>query len=213
MQLPGRNHFLILLHLLHHVRCDHNTGTKFYSDVTESPLAKYLEKAQVDVKNMLVLVTDSSWQDCPDTGRSTGGFLSFYQGGIVDDGSVTPDPVAMSSAEAEYNQACVRTMRMSHTRQLVAEMHGLSTEEPWAVPLLLDNTAAISIGNSFRDTAHNRHILRRYHYVRQQVSLGFIHMHYIPTEYMLADPLTKALPASALTMKNFREATEVHVDA
>lgn len=100
---------------------------------------------------------------------------------------------------------------MAHTRQLVCEMHGLSTEEPWPVPLLIDNTAAIAMGQSPRDTASNRHIQRRYHYVRQQVALGYIKMTYIPTQSMLADPLTKNLPATAPTVKNFREATEVVV--
>jgi hypothetical protein len=53
--------------------------------------------------------------------------------------------------------------------------------------------------------------MRRYHYVQAQVKLGYVKMHYIPTEFMLADPLTKNLTATDATMINFRKATEVVV--
>jgi hypothetical protein len=37
---------------------------------------------------------DSSWQDCVDTGRSTGAYHIFNQGGIVDSAMTFPVPVA-----------------------------------------------------------------------------------------------------------------------
>ena len=45
--------------------------------------------------NSIVMFTDSSWNDCKDTGRSTGGYLGLVQGGAVDYGSHVPVPVAM----------------------------------------------------------------------------------------------------------------------
>ena len=47
--------------------------------------------------------SDSSWDDDHDTSISTGGYLIFYQGGVIDQSSNMPMPIAMSSAEAEYN--------------------------------------------------------------------------------------------------------------
>ena len=47
----------------------------------------------------------SSWQDCPDTGRSKGAYIIFYQGGPIDHGTHVPGPVAQSGAESEYNAA------------------------------------------------------------------------------------------------------------
>ena len=41
--------------------------------------------------------SDSSWQDCPDTGRSTGAYIIFYQGGPNDHCTHIPGPVAQSS--------------------------------------------------------------------------------------------------------------------
>ena len=58
----------------------------------------------------LFTFSDSSWDDDFDTSRSTGGYLVFYQGGVVDHSSNMPVTDAMSSAEAEYNEACLAYM-------------------------------------------------------------------------------------------------------
>ena len=49
--------------------------------------------------------SDSSWQDFPDTVRSIGACIIFYQGGPIDHDTHVPGPVAQSSAESEYNAA------------------------------------------------------------------------------------------------------------
>ena len=63
--------------------------------------------------------SDSSWKDFPDTGRSTGEYIIFYQGGPIDHGTHVPGPVAQSSAESEYNAACTARMDLAHFRILV----------------------------------------------------------------------------------------------
>ena len=47
---------------------------------------------------------DFSWQDCPDTGISTGAYIIFYQGGPIDHGTHVPVPVAQYSAEVSTMQ-------------------------------------------------------------------------------------------------------------
>ena len=66
--------------------------------------------------------SDSSWQDCPDTVRSTGAYLIFYQGGPIDHGKHVPVPVAQSSAESEYNAACTSGIALVHFRMLIHEL-------------------------------------------------------------------------------------------
>jgi hypothetical protein len=61
------------------------------------------------------------------------------------------------------------------------------------VPLILDSSSAISIGSSFRDTKHTRHIMRHYHFVRSMVEKGFIILLWITTKGRLADIGTKIL--------------------
>ena len=41
---------------------------------------------------------DSSWKDCPDTGRITGAYNIFYQGWPIDHGTHVTGPGAQSSA-------------------------------------------------------------------------------------------------------------------
>ena len=65
-----------------------------------------LKQANIKTNNRLRDFYDSSWQDCTDTGRSTGAYIIFYQGGPIDHGSHVPGPVTQSSAESEYNAAC-----------------------------------------------------------------------------------------------------------
>ena len=43
--------------------------------------------------------SDSSWQDCTITGRSTVAYIIFYQGGKIYYGTHDPGPVAQSGAE------------------------------------------------------------------------------------------------------------------
>ena len=45
--------------------------------------------------------TDYSWQDFPDTGRSTEAYIIFYHGGTIDHDTHVPGPVAQCSVESE----------------------------------------------------------------------------------------------------------------
>ena len=75
--------------------------------------------------------SDSSWQDCPDTGIITGAYVIFYQGGTIDHGTHVPGPVAQSSAESEYNAECTAGMALAYFRMLV---HELLNKDPDIVP-------------------------------------------------------------------------------
>ena len=75
--------------------------------------------------------SDSSWQDYPDTGISTGEYIIFYQLGPIDHGTHVPGPVSQSSTESEYNAACTAGMALAHFRMLI---HELLNKDPEIVP-------------------------------------------------------------------------------
>ena len=75
--------------------------------------------------------SDSSWQGCPDTGRSTGAYIILYQGGPIDHGTHVPGPISQFSAESEYNTACTSGMAIAHCRMLI---HELLNKDPDIVP-------------------------------------------------------------------------------
>lgn len=59
-------------------------------------------------------MSDASWNDDADMSRSTGCFLIFLMGGLVDCSSNMPNPMALSSPEAEYNQARIAMMALMY---------------------------------------------------------------------------------------------------
>ena len=65
-----------------------------------------------------MVFSDSSCQDCPDTGRSTGVYIVFYQGGSTDNFTYVPGPVAQSSSESECNKSCTAGMAISNFKIL-----------------------------------------------------------------------------------------------
>ena len=88
---------------------------------------------QDSIKNKIHLMdfSDFSWQDCPDTERSTGAYNIFFRGGPIDHGTHVPGPVAWFSVESEYNAACTTGMALAHFRILI---HELLNKDPDIVP-------------------------------------------------------------------------------
>ena len=119
---PSKVHLEGLIHLLRYIRDNKTLGLKYYADVNDAPVTDFLRQANIKTKNHLMAFSDSSWQDCPDTGRSTGVYIIFYQGGPIDYGTHITGPVAQSSVESEYNAACTEGMALAHFRKLIHEL-------------------------------------------------------------------------------------------
>ena len=64
------------------------------------------------------------------------------------------------------------------------------------VPLMCDNTSAISVAKNPVFHKKMRHVERRHHFLRDHVEKGDIEMRYIDTERQLADIFTKPLDSS-----------------
>ncbi|KAG7340238.1 reverse transcriptase RNA-dependent DNA polymerase [Nitzschia inconspicua] len=211
MQKPGRRHFEVLKHLLNHIQCHRcSAGIKFYSDIKLSPLYQMMiETGNAEhAEAPLILFTDSSFQDCPDTSKSTGGYLLFMKGGVVDNSSHLAGVVCHSSCEAEYCHATSGLMGASFVRKVYNELLGYNSDRPLTIPLGIDSQSAMDTANSHKETSRTRHIARRYHYVR------FAQMNSETTLFKVdgtrnpADSMTKALTAEQLD----DEATLFHVE-
>jgi hypothetical protein len=158
---PGRVHFDVLIHLLRYLRDNVYLGIKFYSNFMEAPLLKSLSSQNIEQHHPFFCFSDSSWNDDPDTGRSTGCFIITYMGRVVDHSSNMPNPVALSSTESEYNEGCVAFMTASHLRMLLCVLEQISEEDMSPITIYFDSKSAIAMGSSYKDTKHTRHIERR----------------------------------------------------
>nr|GEV27525.1 retrovirus-related Pol polyprotein from transposon TNT 1-94 [Tanacetum cinerariifolium] len=61
------------------------------------------------------------------------------------------------------------------------------------VPIFCDNTSAIAISNNLVLHSRTKHIDIRYHFIKDHILKGDIELHFISTEYQLADIFTKPL--------------------
>ena len=55
-------------------------GLQYYADMNDAPVTDMLRQASIKIENNLMVFSDSSWQDCPDTGINKGAYIIFYQG-------------------------------------------------------------------------------------------------------------------------------------
>ena len=200
MKFPGRKHFQALVHLLHYLALRTQVGIRFYHNFNDSPVASLLIQSSIENTRSVITFSDSSWQDCPDAGRSTGCYVILVQGGVVDISSHVPMPVALSSAEAEYNTAAVACMATSHVRMVTNEFMRIPVDTYGEPPtkILLDSESAIAMSKNSRDSKRTRHIERRVHYVRQGQGTGMHSLEYVPADLQLADIGTKNLSAQDL---------------
>ena len=63
-----------------------------------APLSELLRQAIIKTENQFMALSDSSWQDFPDTGRSIGVYIIFYQFGPIDHVTHVPVPVSQPSS-------------------------------------------------------------------------------------------------------------------
>ena len=80
---PGKINFEGLIHLLRYIRDNKTLGLNYYADLNDAPVTDLLRQASIKDENHLMGFSDSIWQDCPDTGRSTVSYIIFYQGGTI----------------------------------------------------------------------------------------------------------------------------------
>nr|GEV94719.1 retrovirus-related Pol polyprotein from transposon TNT 1-94 [Tanacetum cinerariifolium] len=67
------------------------------------------------------------------------------------------------------------------------------------VPIFCDNTSVIAISNNLVLHSRTKHIDIRYYFIRDHILKGDIKLHFISTEYQLADIFTKPLDEPTLT--------------
>ena len=67
---------------------------KYYADMNDAPVTHLLIQDNIKTENHLMAFYDSSQKDCPDTVRSTGAYMIFYQGGPIDHVTHVPVPLA-----------------------------------------------------------------------------------------------------------------------
>src|ERR687886_229713 len=140
----------------------------------------------------LIGYSDSDFAGCKIDRKSTTGSCQLLGNRLVSWSSKKQHSVSTSTAEAEYVAAgscCAQILWMQHQ---LADYGIIATK----TPIFCDNTSAIAITNNPVLHSRTKHIDIRYHFIRDHVMKEDIELHFMPTEYQLADLFTKPLDES-----------------
>ncbi|GJU75183.1 hypothetical protein Tco_1272253 [Tanacetum coccineum] len=133
--------------------------------------------------------SDSDYAGCNMDRKSTSGACQLLGGKLVCWSAKKQQSVAMSSAEAEYVAAAGCCANILWMKSQLTD-YDIIYEK---VPIFCDNTSAIAISNNPVLHSRTKHIDIRYHFIRDHILKGDIELHFIPTQYQLADIFTKPL--------------------
>ncbi|KAL0406196.1 UNVERIFIED_CONTAM: Retrovirus-related Pol polyprotein from transposon TNT 1-94 [Sesamum latifolium] len=142
--------------------------------------------------------SDVSFQTDDDDAKSQSGFVFKLNGGVVAWKSFKQDTIADSTTEAEYIAASEAAKEAVWMKNYIQELGVVpSIAEP--VVIFCDNNGTISQAKELRSHHHSKHILRRYHLLREMVSRGDYRMDQVSSGENTADPLTKPMSHVAHT--------------
>jgi hypothetical protein len=138
----------------------------------------------------LTAFTDSDWSGDPYDRRSTTGITIFLGNNPITWVSKKQHIVSRSSTEAEYRALATGAADLAWLRQVLCD---LGIFLPSAPALWCDNTSAIALASNPVFHSRTKHIEVDYHFVRESVVRGDLHLHFISTEDQLANLFTKPL--------------------
>ena len=119
-------------------------GLKYFADMKNSPLYDMLRQASIKTEKKLTTFSDFSSKYFPETGRSTGSYMIFYQGGPIDHGTHVPG----------------KGMSLARFRMFIHDFLKKDSDKvPEEGPLIiLDGKSSVCMAKNDKDTNYTRHI-------------------------------------------------------
>jgi hypothetical protein len=146
--------------------------------------------------NRLLGWADADWAACTATRRSTSGYVSTLNGGAISWKCRQQKSVATSTSEAEYVAASRASDDIMFLRRVLEEA-GVKQTTP--TPLYEDNRSCRMMSENPVANDRSKHIDYRVHALRERVKEGIVRLIDCASADMLADVLTKNLPAPDFT--------------
>ena len=135
---------------------------------------------------------DADYAGDIDTRRSTTGYVFLLNGGAISWSSRLQQTVAASTTEAEYMAAAAAIKEALWIRRLINELE-MDTK---TITIKADSQSAIKLLKNPLISMRSKHIDVIYHFARERVTRNDVAFEYIRTDEMVADALTKPLPAA-----------------
>jgi hypothetical protein len=173
MHKPNSAHLVAAKHILRYLQGTLSLGIRFQSS-----------------SYTLITFTNSNCAGDPYNRRSTTGITVFLSNNRITWVSKKQHTVSRSSTEAEYRALAIGATELAWLRQVLCD---LGVYLPSAPTMWCDNTNAIALASNPVFHSRTKHIEVDYHFVRESVVRGDLHLHFISTKDQLAELFTKPL--------------------
>jgi hypothetical protein len=117
----------------------------------------------------------------------------MMHGGAVSWSAKRQNVISLSTMESEYVAATHAAKEGLWLRSLIKQVFDVQLSP---TTLFSDNQSAIALTKDNQYHVRTKHIDVRFHFIRWIVKQGAIRLVYCPTDDMIADTLTKALPSA-----------------
>ncbi|KAJ9553788.1 hypothetical protein OSB04_017833 [Centaurea solstitialis] len=176
-QNPGEPHWVAVKNILKYLRRTKEMFLVFGGTEDEISVTGY---------------SDASFQTDRDDFRSQSGYVFTLNGGAISWKSSKQDTIADSTTEAEYIAASDAAKEAVWLRNFLSDLRVVaSISKP--IDIFCDNSGAVAQAKEPREHHKSRHVLRKYHLIREIIGRGDVRICKIPTEDNVADSLTKPL--------------------
>ncbi|KAJ9553546.1 hypothetical protein OSB04_017591 [Centaurea solstitialis] len=176
-QNPGEPHWVAVKNILKYLRRTKEMFLVFGGAEDEISVTGY---------------SDASFQTDRDDFRSQSRYIFTLNGGAISWKSSKQDTIADSTTEAEYIAASDAAKEAVWLRNFLSDLRVVaSISRP--IDIFCDNSGAVAQAKEPREHHKSRHVLRKYHLIREIIGRGDVRICKIPTEDNVADPLTKPL--------------------
>ncbi|KAL0410471.1 UNVERIFIED_CONTAM: Retrovirus-related Pol polyprotein from transposon TNT 1-94 [Sesamum latifolium] len=158
---------------------------------------KDLQLIYKQTENLEVIgYSDSYFAGCLDTRKSTSGYIFLLANGAISWKSTKQTITASSTMGAEFVACYEATSQALWLRHFIT---GLKIVDSIFRPIQIfcDNSTAVFFSKNNKSGSHNKHIDIKFLVVREKVNKKETVIQHVRTELMVADPMTKALPANS----------------
>ncbi|UYV66660.1 hypothetical protein LAZ67_4002477 [Cordylochernes scorpioides] len=176
---PGERHWQAAKHILRYLQANKNVSLIY-------------KRGSDDILEF----SDSDGANDIDVRRSTSGSAVTINGCLVSWRSEKQNCVSLSTMESEYIAFAQTTKEILWIAQILENFKCL-TDASRPITIFCDNRATIEFSKNNIENNMSNYIDILYHYIREKVNSGDIHVNYISTNDNLADIFTKGLKKTA----------------
>lgn len=143
-----------------------------------------------DSDDQLQCFSDSDWGACPDDRRSSNGYGIYFGKSFISWMSKKQSTITHSSTESEYKAIANATAKLLWLRSLLSKLGAFHCPR---VVMWCDNIGAIYLSANLVFHARTKHTELDFHFVREQVQVGFLQLKFLTSHDQLADIYTKPM--------------------